>query len=211
MARKTIPLPEQARLQRLLEYDPLTGVLFWKNRPSSEFTHGSKYTPERAANCWNGKNAGRRAFTAVDPQGYHYGSIDGVFYKAARVIWKIQTGEDPDTIDHLNGVRTDNRWVNLRNGSSLENQRNLSLGKNNTSGRIGVGRTRSGTWRAEIQIMRQRVNLGTFATFGEACSARLAAEKRYGFKTGHGKRRASAGCPARQALASIPSTEGSRS
>lgn len=189
MARKTIPLPDQARLQRLFDYDPKTGELVWKPRDPAEFTLGSSYPPERAANCWNAKNAGKRAFTSIDPQGYHFGAIDKINYKAARLIWKMQTGQDPDTIDHLNGIRTDNRWVNLRNGSSLDNQRNLSLAKNNTSGRVGVRQNRWGSWRAEIQVLTRRICLGSFATFEEACAARAAAEKHYGFKSGHGKPR----------------------
>lgn len=45
-------------------------------------------------------------------------------YYAHRVIWKYMTGETPDTVDHKNRKRTDNRWVNLRNTTPKGNAQN---------------------------------------------------------------------------------------
>jgi len=36
------------------------------------------------------------------------------------------TGSTPDVIDHKNRKRSDNRWLNLRNGTQKANMQNLS-------------------------------------------------------------------------------------
>jgi AP2 domain. len=187
MARKTIPLPSSERLHAVLSYDPATGALTWKTRPVSDF-EGRKYPAERLARSWNAKNAGKPALADVDGQGYRYGSIDGTHYKAARVIWKMMTGDEPDTIDHDDGVRTNNRWGNLINGTSLSNQRNLKRAKNNKSGVTGVRQLPDGRWKAEIQVRGANCSLGIYATIEQATAARHAAERFHGFAAGHGRR-----------------------
>lgn len=73
-------------------------------------------------------------------------------YKAVpahRIAWLYMTGEWPNfEIDHINRDGTDNRWVNLRNGSGI-NKRNLSRSKKNKSGVTGVSwDSRRSKWRA---------------------------------------------------------------
>lgn len=187
MARKQNPLPPQAYLLRRLSYDPETGVLLWRERPVSDF-EGRKYPAARLAESWNAKNAGRLALNAPDGNGYLHGAIDSVKVKAARVIWKLMTGRDPDTVDHENGDRADNRWLNLKDGTSLDNQRNLKRARNNKSGVTGVRQLPDGRWKAEIQILGANCSLGIHATKEQAVAARHAAERLHGFKTGHGKR-----------------------
>ena len=44
------------------------------------------------------------------------------YFFAHRVVWMMVHGEWPEhTIDHINGVKTDNRIQNLRDITSLEN------------------------------------------------------------------------------------------
>lgn len=187
MARKQIPLPPREYLARRLSYDPATGVLLWRERPVSDF-EGRKYPAARLAESWNGKNAGRPALNAPDGNGYLHGAIDGVKFKAARVIWKMMTGNDPDTIDHENGNRADNHWQNLKDGTSLDNQRNLKRAKNNKSGVTGVRQLPNGRWKAEIQVGGMNCSLGVHATKEQAAAARHGAERFHHFKPGHGRR-----------------------
>lgn len=87
-----------------LNYDPLTGQLKLK-KPTARCAVG-------------------HVFTSKYPQNYVLCSYGGYRNAAHRVIWAMVTGEQPDTIDHRNGVKSDNRWINLRNGTQQENTQN---------------------------------------------------------------------------------------
>lgn len=112
--------------------------------------------------------------------------IEGKQYRAHRIIWLMKTGYEPDEIDHINHIRSDNRWCNLRNVSSREQKLNLSRYKTNTSGATGV-RCVKNRFQARIYINKKDIVLGTFSTFDEALAARKAAEIQYGFHTNHGQ------------------------
>lgn len=165
-------LPSQERLLELLDYDPADGLLFWKPRNSTAMRNNSF--------------AGREAFTAV-ANGYRTGSVDGVTYRAHRIIWKIVYGSDPEDIDHINGDRQDNRLANLRSVSRSDNMRNAQLRSNNSSGVVGVTYNRERRkWVAQIKDGKQRV-IGRFDSFDEAVSARQSAEREAGFHANHGR------------------------
>lgn len=172
-------LPDTELLRNLLIYDPEVGHLFWRARPPEHFTstvQGSR---------WNGKNAGRRAFTACNGRCLH-GSIFGIHYKAHRVIWKMAHGEEPDVIDHINGDPTDNRLKNLRNVSHSENMANARRPAHNTTGHIGVYSSR-GKWQACITQDKRTRFLGRFDSIEEAMRARKEAEIALGFHENHGR------------------------
>ena len=106
-----------------------------------------------------------------------------------RLIWKLVTGRDPETeIDHINGVRTDNRWLNLREVSIQGNGRNMQRQKRNLSGTTGVlwdaSRER---WAAAIVVDYVTIHLGRFVELNDARNARKAAEKQYNFHKNHGR------------------------
>jgi hypothetical protein len=110
MATKT--LPEQDVLLQLLRYDADTGKLFW--RPRGEDLFPAKTPARSAALCrlWNDRYADNEAFTHIS-EGYHVGSVNGVLFKAHRVIWKMMTGNDAEQIDHQDGDRANNKFGNL--------------------------------------------------------------------------------------------------
>jgi hypothetical protein len=133
------------------------------------------------------------AITAETPQGYVRVQFAGGTWPAHRLIWKMQTGEEPSILDHINGVRNDNRWVNLRSVSDRENSQNRAISTLNTSGVTGVHWHKvNKKWTARIKIKGRWLHIGGFHDFDEAVNARKAAERKYGFHPNHGKRTVSA-------------------
>ena len=63
-------------------------------------------------------------FSTKYPNTYIRVSIAGVRYAAHRVAWVLMTGEQPNIVDHDNGIKHDNRWKNLNNGTHSDNSRN---------------------------------------------------------------------------------------
>jgi hypothetical protein len=99
------------------------------------------------------------------------------------------TGDFPeDQIDHINGVRSDNRWCNLRAVSRQENAKNKRTPSDNSSGVIGVcWDRREKKWRAEIQSGKVKHALGHFPEFSDAVAARKKAERDLEFHKNHGR------------------------
>ena len=182
VAKEAGELPPAPALRLLLRYDPSTGLLFWRERPVELFPNAV------GARCWNGAFAGKAAFKAVK-RGYATGTVFCRSLFAHRVIWALVYGAWPsDDIDHISGVKDDNRIENLRVVSRTENMRNKKLYSNNLSGRVGVVfHRRCKRWHARIRINNQKIHLGGYGTFEEACAARSAAEKSLGFHRNHGR------------------------
>lgn len=175
-------LPDRELLTSLLSYNQETGELFWKARPLDSFAN------ERCGKSWNTKWAGKPAFTAVDALGHKIGAISHVLYRSHRVIYKLMTGEDPDHIDHINGVYADNRWANLRSVPSNVNQKNMKRSRSNSSGTTGVSWDKSkNSWMVVITVDRKSIHLGRFKDINDAIAARKQAEATYGFHINHGR------------------------
>lgn len=103
-------------------------------------------------------------------------------YKVHRVIYEIFHGPIPKgmAIDHINGIKYDNRVDNLRLVTRSQNMWNSCKPKTNTSGFKGVSwDKRNKQWLAYIAVFGKEKNLGRFSTKEEAYSARLDAEKFY--------------------------------
>lgn len=99
-------------------------------------------------------------------------------YLAHRLAWLYVHGEFPEGhLDHVNGVKDDNRIANLRVATTSQNNANTGLWKHNTSGAKGVHFDAANSkWMAYIQIDGRFRNLGRFGSFDEAVAARLAAQ-----------------------------------
>ena len=183
---KDLPSPEM--LRKLLRYEPETGKLYWRERNPGMFK-GKGAQQRGYCTGWNSVYSCKEAFKSVDKDGYFYGVIFDRAHRSHRVIWAIYNGEWPaDQIDHINGVRNDNRIVNLRVVSGTENQMNRRINSNNTSGSSGV-RFRNGNrpWIAQIKVGNRCLHLGCFAEKADAVCARVEAERKYGFHENHGK------------------------
>jgi len=165
----------QSELKRICEYNPETG----------EFVRIIKRS-------WKGKEYPCRSLpnSKGDSWGYLQLNIDRKVYKVHRLIFLYMTGEFPTVdVDHINGDRTDNRWINLRLVTRQDNLRNMGLRQSNTSGITGVSYcTTKKTWEAYIGAGNTRLRLGHYKTKEEAVLARKVAESKLDYHPNHGKR-----------------------
>lgn len=125
------------------------------------------------------------------PNGYVQMKLNYKKYYLHRVLWEMHYGEIPEgiQIDHINGVRDDNRIENLRCASATENMRNRSKSKRGFPGVTGVNyNKRDSLWHAMIGDGKRNISLGHFRSFVSACEARIVAEVNLGYHVNHGKR-----------------------
>lgn len=171
----------QEYLQECFSYDESSGVLSWNYRPQSHFTTSRGY--KIFSKSFAGKPAGYRS-----QDGYINVELDGVAYRIHILIWFLVKGEMPKFVDHENGVRDDNRIVNLRNVEKADNARNAKRRSDNTSGVTGVTwMKRLRKWQVSINFNGTSFYIGVFADFYEAVKARKEAEEFYGYHKNHGR------------------------
>lgn len=111
-------------------------------------------------------------------------------YLAHRVVWYLHHGVWPSgKIDHINGIRGDNRIGNLRDVSQSVNIKNKVKQSNNKTGFTGVHFDKeSGKYRAQIKSQGVVRDLGRFLFIEDAIAARRVAEVEDGeFTERHGK------------------------
>ena len=163
-------LPSVEYLRECFVYDRKSGELIWKERPREHFA------TERACSTWNATFVGEKAGFSQN-RGYIAVAIANRKYLIHRVIWKLETGEDPlEQIDHRDGVRTNNSWANLRVATGNEQSQNSGRRSDNVSGQRGVSWDRSrGKWAAEIISNGVRHRLGRFNSIADASAAYEAA------------------------------------
>jgi len=126
----------------------------------------------------------------LNNSGYIQIGIAGSQPLAHRLAFLYMTGSMPnDEVDHINGVRTDNRWPNLREATKHQNQKNSKINTLNTSGVMGVYlNKRSKKWNVQISVNGQYIYLGSFLDWFEAVCARKSAELKHNFHPNHGRR-----------------------
>ena len=169
-------------LHKLLICDPVAGRLWWRKRPVEMFKSVG------AAKSWNKRYAGKEALTAKTSKGYKHGGILGATHLAHRVIWAMETGEWPLELDHDNRIKSDNKFINLKETSHLDNMKNLSIRSDNTSGYTGVTWNKaSNKWCSQISINSRTVGLGSFGCITAAAVARQQANIKHKFHKTHGK------------------------
>lgn len=112
-------------------------------------------------------------------EGYIVVSYRGKKIGAHRLAYILQGLIPPDMVDHINGIKDDNRWENLRATDKYSNQWNREGKGKGLKGAHHDKRT--GKYKAEIMVESKRFYLGTFPTELEAHEAyRAASEKLHG-------------------------------
>ena len=148
-------------LKQILHYNPKTGL----------FTRITRSA--RAVQI--GDVAG-----SMTDRGYIEISVLNTRYRAHRLAFLYMSGAWPEgEVDHINGKRDDNRWVNLREGSLTKNRQNIRRAQeNNLFGLLGVYLGDGpNPWRARITVNKKCIHLGSFRTKESAHAAYLAAKR----------------------------------
>lgn len=140
----------QEHLKWLLTYDSETGIWLWNHPPGYKLRQGDMAGTLRA-------------------DGYRRIAIEHRRYYSAQLAFLYMTGEWPkEQVDHINRVRDDDRWVNLREASWGQNMANQGIQRNNTSGYRGVSWSfNQAKWDARFGGKR----IGLFEDIEEAAQA----------------------------------------
>jgi HNH endonuclease len=151
-----------ARLKSLLRYEPETGDWFW--------------IVDRGAHVFAGDRAGRLA-----ENGYIQIGIDRSQYWAHRLAFLYMLGRWPtDKTDHINRIKSDNRWCNLRDATHAQNMRNRSAPARKKYFDLPRGVVEP-TGRAKFPVYIRSKWLGGYYTVQEASAVyEAAARERYG-------------------------------
>jgi hypothetical protein len=141
-------------LRSILDYNPETGIFLWA-------------LPRRKA------KVGNEAGYIKKNKGYRYIEIDGKTYAAHRLAWVFVNGKEPKNfIDHINGIKSDNRIKNLREATNGQNRANSLT--NNKYGLKGVSYKKwikKNPWMAQITFNKKVIYIGCFPTKEEAHKA----------------------------------------
>lgn len=151
----------QDRLKVLLHYDPYTGI----------FT--------------SLENQGRRkigdiAGSKSDGDDYILIKVDGYKTGAHRLAILYMTGRLPsEKTDHINGIKFDNRYCNLREVTNQMNVQNARVArKNNKTGFLGVV-AQGKKFVSNLRFSGKRIYLGTHDTAEDAYKAYVEAKRIY--------------------------------
>lgn len=146
----------QEYLRSILDYDPETGLFAWKYNDSKP-------------KWWNTRFATKVAGTVSKSTGYVQIYIDGKPFRGHRLAFLWMTGGIPKTIDHIDRIKSNNIWSNLRNATDSQNMANKALLNSNTSGYKNVyWRKDRQKWHVQIQKESKNVHGGYFTELKEA-------------------------------------------
>lgn len=151
------------RLRALVDFDQTTGQFIRKV---------SRRGPKTESNV----------IGTPSKEGYLFAMLDGKNYGLHRLAWFYVHGVwHGGEIDHINGVKSDNRIDNLRAVDKFLNQQNRrSASRNSRSGFLGVHWCRCRKkWRATISVDGRNKSLGRFETPEAAYAAYVEAKRKF--------------------------------
>jgi hypothetical protein len=166
---KMRPGPSCAEVLAQISYEPKTGVF-------------------RRLTAIRGKPIGSDATIKSNSYRMIYLRSIGVFH-AHRLAWLIMTGDWPRLhLDHINGIPTDNRWINLRLATIAQNAQNKRACNHSKSGIKGVCfDPKRRKWAVYISANGKPTTVGRYNTLEMATVAyATAARQHFGEFARHG-------------------------
>lgn len=151
------------KIKKHISYNPYTGEFVWLLPTSIRVKTGQK----------------AQSFTKT---GYYELSIFNKRFLCHRLAWLLEKGSiEGFVIDHINGIKTDNRIVNLRAVKDLQNLQNkVKADKRSKTGVRGVYLAKSrNKWVAQITIDRKTKHLGSFDSIEKAKQEYIKAKKQF--------------------------------
>ena len=156
----------QEDLKEVLEYDPETGIFIAKTNRGYKYKKGD-------------------VLGVIQRQGYLQVCAPGFNAQGQRMAWFYMEGYWPEHhVDHINRIKDDNRWCNLRHVTRSCNFFNRPAQRNNTSGVTGVYYNKqTNKWYPQIRVNHHMVTGGFFDEFKDAVIGRYKLELENHFDT----------------------------
>lgn len=131
------------------------GLLYWKKK------------------AWKtGPDLTGRIAGAINGNGYRHVMVNRKIILQHRIIFLMHKGYVPKMIDHIDRNRLNNKIDNLREATARQNQANRKIGKNNTTGFMGVSFSKENKkFVAGFRYNGKHINLGLFKTAEDASNA----------------------------------------
>lgn len=145
-------------LTEILDYNEFTGIITWKIRKSPNSSIGSI--------------AGSKCLKT----GYIRITLNNKKQLAHVIIFKmLNKYQDVMVIDHINGIRDDNRLINLRPSTVRLNNSNTYKHRNGKL--VGYYINRQGKFQCRIKIKGVAISLGVFDSAEQANAKYLQSRK----------------------------------
>jgi len=169
--------PSRQYLNECFTYDPLTGELFWKERPRHHFKTAMAWLSVNTR--FAGKLAGSKHFQKNNTPGYITISTGSTPMPAHNIIFELMGVSIPAgmEVDHKNTDPFDNSWTNLRLATKAQNVSNRSV-KKATKYNLPKGVTPHHLkFKSQICCNYKKLHIGLFDTPEEAHAAYCAKAK----------------------------------
>ena len=152
-ANKPKMLPSREEITEWLNYNPETGIFTRKKKNNRKQIIGEEVGSRRA-------------------DGYLVTHINKKRYYLHRIAYFLLTGDQPEMVDHINGNTTDNRAINLRAASCIQNAYNMRKGRRNHSGHKNVyWNSSSKKWNVKMNANKKYYWGGSFSSLDSAIVA----------------------------------------